>query len=142
MKKVFSVFLFALCGVVFLTCALGSTEKDEEAPKEVTYEKISVDTLENELEKNAAAAKDKYNGKYLEISGKLGTIDSDLSYISLDSRTKKWDLNGIHCSLKNEDVRNTVRKLNKEQKITVRGKITDVGEVFGYYLDAYEILAK
>lgn len=142
MKKIGSIFLFILCGAVFLTFALGSTEKDEDAPKEVTYEKISVDTLENALDKNAAAAKERYNGKYLEISGKLGTIDSDLSYISLDSRTKKWDLNGVHCTLKNENVRNTVKKLSANQKITVRGKITDVGEVLGYYLDAYEILTQ
>ena len=140
MSKRKNLFIMLLCGIVFMTFALGSAEKDEETPKDVTYEKITVDTLEKELEKNAAAAKDKYNGKYLEVTGKIGTIDSDLAYISLDSTSKKYDLNGLHCTLKNETIRNAIKKSSSGKKITIRGKVTDVGEVLGYYLDAYEVV--
>ena len=49
----------------------------------IEYLKISTDELDSALEKNAAAAKDTYNGQYLEVTGRLGTIDSDLKYISL-----------------------------------------------------------
>lgn len=151
MSKKKNLFVLILCGLLFFAFAVGSSQVDEEGPKasengsteekkEVTYKKISVDTLEDALEENAAAAKEKYNGKYLEITGKLGTIDSDLKYISLVSQTDEWDFTGIHCTLKNDKVRDQVKKLKKKQKITVRGKVTDVGEVLGYYLDAYEII--
>lgn len=118
-----------------------SNEKSLES-KQIEYTKAEVDELEDALENNAAAAKETYKGKYLEITGKLGTIDSDLKYISLDSLTKEWDFEGIHCTLKNADARNAVKSLSKGQTITVKGKITDVGEVLGYYLDATEIIAQ
>lgn len=106
----------------------------------IEYTSVSIDEMEDALENNAASAKDTYNGKYLEISGRLGTIDSDLKYISLLSPSDSWDIIGIHCTLKNTDVKNTVKTLSKDQNIIVRGKITDVGEVLGYYLDTYEII--
>lgn len=106
----------------------------------IEYTAVSIDEMEDTLENNAAAAKDTYNGKYLEISGKLGTIDSDLKYISLLSPTDDWDLIGVHCTLKNQTVKDTVKTLSSDQNIIVRGKITDVGEVLGYYLDTYEII--
>jgi len=110
--------------------------------KTIEYAKISVDELEDALENNAAAAKDTYNKKYLEISGKLGTIDSDLKYISLVSETNEWDIIGIHCNIRNDEQRNIIKTLSKDQPITVKGQITDVGEVLGYYLNITEIEAR
>lgn len=106
----------------------------------IEYTAVTVDELEDALSNNAAAAKDTYNNKYLEITGRLGTIDSDLQYISLLSTTNEFDLTGIHCSIKNEEQKNIVKTLSKDDTITVRGKITDVGEVLGYYLDITEIV--
>lgn len=105
-----------------------------------SYEKVDVDILETERKNNAAAAKEKYNGKYLEITGRLGTVDSDLYYISLLSPTDDWDFMGIHCKIKNSETKEIVKTLSKDQTIVVRGKITDVGEVLGYYLDIDEII--
>ena len=110
--------------------------------KKIEYTKIDIDTMENDLENNAAAAKDTYNGKYLEITGRLGTIDSDLKYISLVSTTDEWDIIGIHCTLRNQNVKDIVKTLTKDQTIVVKGRITDVGEVLGYYLDVDEIIAQ
>ncbi len=115
---------------------------NDKTNKQIEYISVNIDDMEDTLENNAAAAKDTYNGKYLEISGRLGTIDSDLKYISLLSPTDDWDLIGIHCTLKNQNVKDVVKTLSKDQNIIVKGKITDVGEVLGYYLDAYEIIAK
>ena len=53
----------------------------------IEYIKVSKDDLDEALDNNAAAAKDTYNKKYVEITGRLGTIDSDLKYISLMSST-------------------------------------------------------
>lgn len=108
----------------------------------IEYIKVTKDELDEALENNAAAAKDKYNKKYVEVSGKLGTIDSDLSYITLMSSSNEWDFNGIHCKIKNSNQKNIVKTLTKDQEITIRGKITDVGEVLGYYLDITEIITQ
>lgn len=115
---------------------------NDKTNNQIEYTTVNIDDMEDALENNAAAAKDTYNGKYLEISGRLGTIDSDLKYISLLSPTDDWDLIGIHCTLKNQNVKDVVKTLSKDQNIIVKGKITDVGEVLGYYLDAYEIIAQ
>lgn len=105
----------------------------------IEYTSITVDQLEEALKNNAATAKDTYNGKYLEITGRLGTIDADLQYISLLSTTNEFDLVGVHCSIKNEEQKNIVKTLSKDDTIIVKGKITNVGEVLGYYLDITEI---
>ena len=72
-----------------------------QVPEDIEYIKISKDDLDEALDNNAALARETYNGKYLEITGKLGTIDSELKYISLYSNTKKYDFVGIHCKVKN-----------------------------------------
>ena len=110
--------------------------------KNIEYQSVTVDELENELENNAAAAKEKYNGKYLEIKGRLDVIDSDLKYIGIYSLENKWGLIGIHCTLKNYTIKEKVKTLTSGQTVLVRGKITDVGEVLGYYVDAYEIISQ
>ena len=109
-------------------------------PQSVEYIKVSKDALDKELKDNAAAAKDKYNGKYVEITGKLGTIDSDLKYISLVSSTNSFDLNGVHCTMKNDDQKNKVKTLKADQSLTIRGKVTEVGEVLGFFVDIIEIV--
>ena len=85
-----------------------------------------------DLENNAAAAQKKYKGQYLKVSGKLGTIDSDMSYISIEA--EGFSLINVHCNLKEGDKaqENYVMNLSKGQWVTAYGKITDVGEVMGY----------
>ena len=119
-----------------------NSNKKTQENKPIEYQVIDIDVLEKALEDNAAAAKDTYNGKYLEITGRLGAIDSDLKYISLLSTTDKWDVIGVHCTIRNSSTKDIVKTLKKDQTIVVKGKITDVGEVLGYYLDIDEIIAK
>ena len=110
-----------------------------QAPENIEYIKVSKDDLDEALENNAALARETYINKYVEVTGKLGAIDSELKYISLVSSTDEWDLIGIHCTIKNKEQKEIVKTLTKDQEITVKGKITDVGEVLGYYLDITEI---
>ena len=117
-----------------------SSNNSSQTTETIEYIKVSKDELDEALENNAAAAKDTYNKKYVEVTGKLGTIDSDLSYISLMSSTNEWDFNGIYCKIKNTEPKNIVKTLSKDQEITIKGKITDVGEALGYYLDIIEII--
>lgn len=136
--------------VVLIAIGGGSSSNNESSntansgqeAQQIEYQAVDIDTLENALDNNAAAAKDAYNGKYLEISGRLGVIDSDLKYISLLSPSDKFDLIGIHCTIKDSATKDVVKTLTKDQNIIVRGKITDVGEVMGYYLDIIEIIAQ
>lgn len=111
----------------------------ENTNQSIEYTSVNIDELEGALKNNAAAAKDTYDGKYLAITGKLGTIDSDLKYIALLSTTNNFDLTGVHCTIKNEEQKNIVKSLKKDDTIIVKGKITNVGEVLGYYLDITEI---
>lgn len=119
-----------------------SSSSSSNEAKNIEYTKIDIDELEDALDNNPAAAKETYDGKYLEITGRLGTIDSDLKYISILSTTDEWDLVGVHCSIKNSATKDVVKSLAKGQTIVVKGKITDVGEVLGYYLDIDEIITQ
>ena len=110
-----------------------------QVPENIEYIKVSKDDLDEALENNAALARETYINKYVEVTGKLGTIDSELKYLSLKSQTKEWDLKSIHCTIKNKDQKEIVKTLTRDQEITVKGKITDVGEVLGYYLNITEI---
>lgn len=113
-------------------------QSNQNQPKE--YQKVTKDELGAALKDNAAAAKDTYNKQYLEVSGKLGTIDSDLSYITIESPTDAFDLQSVHCKIKTQEQKDKVKTLKKGQEITIRGQITDVGEVLGYSMDIDEIL--
>ena len=106
----------------------------------IEYTKTDVDKLNDDLEKNAAAAKENYNKKYLEITGRLSNIDSDLSYISIGSTTDDWDFYTIQCYIKDEATKDIVKNLSKDDKIVVRGQITEVGEILGYSLNITEII--
>lgn len=105
----------------------------------IEYQEITVDELDTALENNAALAQETYKGKYLEIKGKLGVIDSDLKYIGLNAINKPLDLDGVHCRLRYSKTKEKVKTLTSGQIIVVKGKVTDVGEVLGYVLDTYEI---
>ena len=63
-----------------------------------------------------------------------------LKYISLLSATDTWDFLGVHCYIKTKEQKEIVKTLVSDQELTIRGKITDVGEVLGYYLDITEII--
>lgn len=105
----------------------------------VEYMSITVDDLENALDENAALAKETYCNKNLAIRGKLHVIDSDLKYISITSLTQEYDFIGVQCYIKNKEIEDVVKTLKKGEKIIVKGEITSVGEVLGYFLDIDEI---
>lgn len=101
-----------------------------------------IDDLETERNANAAAAKSKYKGLCIEVVGRVGSIDSDLDFISILSPTDSWDIVGVHCSLVNDDVKEKVKTLKVDQTVIVRGTITDVGEILGYFMDAEDIITE
>jgi len=104
----------------------------------VKYTKVSAKTLINALEKNAAAAKEKYLDEYLEISGVVRNIDADLDYITISYNSTEWDT--IQCYINNKDTEKKVKKISKGDNIIVRGQISSVGEILGYSFYITEIV--
>ena len=101
----------------------------------IEYTAYTVDDMMSELNNNAIAASEKYKGQYVEISGRLAAIDSNGAYISVLPANDQWAFVGVSCYLKSEEQKEVVKTLSKGDNIVVRGKITEVGDVLGYYLD-------
>lgn len=115
-----------------------SANHSKEATK--TYESVDIHTMLQELNNNAASAKDKYKDKYITVSGKLSNIDSDLQYIDVeDPNDTTYSLVDLQCYIYSNAVREKVKGLSKDQTVTIKGKVTDVGEVLGYSITLEDI---
>ena len=115
-----------------------STEASTETPEpqeEISYTKVFVSQMMNDLETNAMNASDTYKDQYLEITGRLSNIDSSGKYISLLPEDEEFAIIGVQCYIQNDEQKTAVSSLSTGQTVTVRGKCTDVGEVLGYSLD-------
>ncbi len=65
------------------TSAKTESVKETDTPTPIEYTAVSVNDMMSQLDDNALGASDKYKGQYLEITGRLGNIDSSGKYISL-----------------------------------------------------------
>lgn len=125
------------------TASKTDNEKTETAEQAVEYTEYSMTELMNDLENNAAAANDKYNGQYVILTGKLSNIDAQGSYISISDPDDDFAFTGCQCYIKgNEAIAETVKTLSKDDIISVKGKITSVGETLGYAMDIEEIITE
>ena len=50
-----------------------------------------------------------------------------------------FEIIGVQCYIKNDEQKTKVASMTKGETVTLKGKCTDVGEVFGYSLDIDEI---
>ena len=100
----------------------------------VSYTHYNVTELFDALKKNALSAEKTYNGQYVEIEGYLGTIDSGGKYICVEASSNSYDylFDSVQCYIKRAE---QTMEMSAGDPITVRGKITAVGEVLGYSLD-------
>ena len=101
-----------------------------EVKEEVTYTAIDMNTLMNDLESNPASAKNKYEDQYFEVTGYVDVIDSDGKYFSIRN-DNEYSIIGLQVSVDKED-KDFINNLQIGQQITIKVKITDVGEVLGY----------
>lgn len=114
--------------------------KDKGTTEERTYTSYEVIELLDAVEANALKAKKDLKGQYIEVHGYLSDIDSSGNYISVGASKNNYDyfLKYIHCNIKHsnkEEITDKVLEMNIDEPIIVRGKVTDVGEVLGIYLD-------
>ena len=136
-KPIYKRVWFWILVIIVLLGVLGSKGgKSEETPKEnIEYTAVTVDELFDELSENAVNADEKYTGSYLAVTGNLSVIDSDGSYIAIEPVNDEYTLDSVHCRIKTSEQLDKVKTLSKGETITVKGKITDVGEVLGYSMD-------
>ena len=66
------------------------------------------------------------------VTGKLKNIDASGEYFSLGSGD--FEIYSVQCFLKNDEQKSRLANMNIEDTVTVKGKITDVGEILGYQL--------
>ena len=108
----------------------------------IEYTAYTVTELSEDLDSNALKAADKYKGEYVELTGRLSVIDSNGKYISIVDSTDEWAITGVQCYIKNDEQKQVVMDMSIGDEIVVKGKITDVGEVLGYFLDMTETPVK
>ena len=103
--------------------------------QQVSYAPADAATMLQELQNNAAAASKRYKGQYLKVSGMLGTIDSEMKYISIVP--DQYSIQSVLCNLKRNDQaqENYVMNASRGQWVTAYGRVTDVGEIMGYSMD-------
>ena len=101
-----------------------------EVKEEVAYTAIDMNTLMNDLESNPASAKSKYEEQYFEVTGYVDVIDADGKYFSIRD-DNEYSIIGLQVSVDKED-KDFINNLQIGQQITIKVKITDVGEVLGY----------
>lgn len=112
-----------------------TSTQEKQVEEAIEYVEVTTDELSDALEANAMNASDTYKGKYFAVTGRLSAIDSDGSYISLVDVNDEWSFNVITCYIKSDEQLEKVKSMTIDDTVTVKGKITDVGEVLGYYMD-------
>lgn len=121
-----------------------STSKNTEVSGKENVEDVKeyipyvVSEMMSDLDSNALKAKDKYHKQYVEISGKLNVIDSNGKYISIVP-DEDFAIIGVQCYIKDDMQKNKVMDMSIGDTVTLKGQVTDVGEVLGYSLDIDEI---
>lgn len=113
-----------------------STQKPETA---ISYEPVDIQAMFDELDANALRAERTYQDKYIEVTGKLRVIDSDGKYITICALDDDWGWDSLHCSITDASQLDIVMEKNAGDTLTIKGQITDIGEILGYYVDIHEI---
>ncbi len=110
-----------------------------QSQEEITYEKIDLKKMIDDLNENALRAENTYQDKYIEITGRIDNFDSDGRYISLDPVEDNWNFTSIMCYIKAPEQKEFLLSKNINDTVTIKGKIRSIGEVLGYSIDINEV---
>ena len=115
----------------------GDTKQPSGTEQPISYTHYNVTELFDALSTNAMKAQSDFKGQYVEIEGYLRTIDSDGKYIGVGASPDDYAyfLQNIQCYLKTDEQKQQIMGIDSGSHITVRGKITSVGEVLGYSMN-------
>lgn len=111
-----------------------------EKTEAITYEVVDLSSMIEDLKNNALKAKNEYQDKYIEVTGKIKNFDSDGQYISIEPTTADmWNFDSMMCYIKDENQKSFLLEKNVGDTVTIKGKVKSIGEVLGYQLDIKEV---
>ena len=135
----FTVFALGSGSDETTSASKGSTTAVETKP--VEYTTVEIDTLLDELSQNAYNAQQKWKGQYVAIEGGvISTIDASGKYFSIESTDDQYFLESISVDIPANIRSEVMSSISSGASVTVKGKITDVGEVMGYSMDADDVI--
>lgn len=107
---------------------------------DIEYDSVTVKKLDDDMEKNAITAEEKYKGKYFAVTGYVDEIDS--KSITLTPDGSGWSLYVVRAEIKTDEQLAEAKKLSSGNMITVKGKITEARSSIGssYSMDIYQIV--
>lgn len=114
----------------------GKTNNNTSSEMTIEYTPVTADKLINTLSDNALLAED-YTNSYLEITGNISNIDSDGEYFSIDGND--FSFYSIQLNITDKSQLDFLKTKSIDDEVTVKCKITSVGELLGYSGDCYEI---
>lgn len=134
---VLAVIVIAIIASIAANGSDDSSSTSDAGKKTETISYISYDLSDmfDELDSNAMVAEETYTDAYVEISGKISNIDSDGSYISIEPNDGDFYFIGMQCYLSDDEQRDVVKTKSVGDMVTIKGQITDVGEIMGYSMD-------
>lgn len=122
------------------TSESSQTEGSKTTEEAVVYESCDLKTMIDDLKSNALKAETKYQGKYIEVSGKISNFDSDGKYISIKpTNADEWDMDSAMCYIKNDEQKSFLLEKSVDDVVSIKGKVKSIGEVFGYSIDIIEV---
>lgn len=116
-----------------------STQATTTSPQ-IQYEQVDLQAMLDELDANSMRAEDKYQDKYIEITGEIRNFDSDGKYISIiPCGASRLTFDTVLCDLTDPTQKAFLLEKNVGDVVTIRGKVTTIGEVIGYHVKIAEI---
>lgn len=139
-KYLYSVLVMALFAIGFAASddSDSSNVVSEDVP--TSMESVTAEQMLSDLEQNPMRAQKLYSDKWLEIVGTLGNMDSEGKYFSMEGPA--FSLISVQCQIprdKKEEFTNKLINMSKGARISVKGKVTDMGEVMGYKVAIVEL---
>lgn len=99
----------------------------------ITYNYYSVADLQNDFEANEMRAKENHEDELVQIEGYIVSIESNGCYITLDSTTNSFYLNGIDCWPDTDEIKASFTNYSVGDWVCIQGEITSVSGFGSYY---------
>ncbi len=126
---------------IILAIVICTPSSSELSDQPESFEQVTVNQMRDDLKSNEIKAQNTYKGKWFEITGRLGDMDSDGSYFNLEDEHFLYAYT-VQCYIPSNNrkwLSNVLMTKHKGEKITVKGKITDMGESMGYEVTVVDI---
>lgn len=126
--------------LALLVGCLGRSGDDDVSQQDIEYTSYSIESLFDELDENAINAEE-HTDEYIEVVGFIDTMDSDGSYVTIGADPDNYDymFETIMCDITDDEQLEVIKGMKAGQKVRVKGKVSDVGELMGYTIDMYSI---